>query len=971
MTHPAVDTPSPMQISEPPMSSRATHSDSGSQSDPSKDLQMIGVQEPSPISGDTISVIDSLKKQVATDRGVSIKKRMEENRQKLMVVTNQLHNLSKERINSKTSDPDKNVDLLTKRQKDALGMPNGLDVTNGEKDSNSSQEDSHASSAVLLGLSFGVKNAVRPIKLMEVKKLPPYTTWIFLDRNQRMTEDQSVVGRRRIYYDQTGGEALICSDSEEEVVEDEEEKKEFRDSEDYILRMTIQEVGLSDAVLDSLAQFFSRRPCDLKARYEILLKEEKAVRGSKKGDTEDNPQIQDSLFDKDLDAALDSFDNLFCRRCLVFDCRLHGCSQDLVFPAEKQFPWIYSDEEKVPCGTHCYRLALKSETNAAVSSPLPDDFEEKPNPSSGTAGGQTSPRKKPTGSSVGRRAKSNRSESASSNARNISESSESETRPRKDSTSIQHSSSPPKTKLVGKCGIRKRNSKRVAERVLVCMRKRQKKMAASDSDSVVSGRLWPRDMKLRSNSRKENEDASSSSQKKVKSLTAKKSRRKESPVQDSQKLVLAEVHDEPSSEMIKEPPVTGSDDTSRKEEFVDENICKQETIGDKCWKTIEKSLFTKGVEIFGRNSCLIARNLLNGMKTCAEVFQYMNCIENKLSCRAGDGANSLIEGHSKVDCNDTMGTEIRRRSRFLRRRGRVRRLKYTWKSAGYHSIRKRITERKDQPCRQYNPCTCQSACGKQCTCLLNGTCCEKYCGCPKSCKNRFRGCHCAKSQCRSRQCPCFAADRECDPDVCRNCWVSCGDGTLGVPSQRGDNYECRNMKLLLKQQQRYLTYETVQLPQLFLLHSELDRKMLSVINIILFPAGINADMPSVDDYIPDVQYGAYIWLCQFDSSVLLGRSDVSGWGAFLKFVLDAFRKGDKLKFANHSPDPNCYAKVIMVAGDHRVGIFAKERIGAGEELFYDYRYEPDRAPAWARKPDAPGSKKEDAAPSTGRAKKLA
>jgi hypothetical protein len=43
--------------------------------------------------------------------------------------------------------------------------------------------------------------------------------------------------------------------------------------------------------------------------------------------------------------------------------------------------------------------------------------------------------------------------------------------------------------------------------------------------------------------------------------------------------------------------------------------------------------------------------------------------------------------------------------------------------------------------------------------------------CPKSCKNRFRGCHCAKSQCRSRQCPCFAADRECDPDVCRNCWI--------------------------------------------------------------------------------------------------------------------------------------------------------------------------------------------------------
>lgn len=51
-----------------------------------------------------------------------------------------------------------------------------------------------------------------------------------------MTEDQSVVGRRRIYYDQNGGEALVCSDSEEEEIDKEEDKKEFVDSEDNIIR---------------------------------------------------------------------------------------------------------------------------------------------------------------------------------------------------------------------------------------------------------------------------------------------------------------------------------------------------------------------------------------------------------------------------------------------------------------------------------------------------------------------------------------------------------------------------------------------------------------------------------------------------------------------------------------------------------------------------------------------------------------
>lgn len=52
-----------------------------------------------------------------------------------------------------------------------------------------------------------------------------------------MEDDQSVAGKRRIYYDQIGGDANVINDSEEETEAPEEEKPHvFSEAEKRIIR---------------------------------------------------------------------------------------------------------------------------------------------------------------------------------------------------------------------------------------------------------------------------------------------------------------------------------------------------------------------------------------------------------------------------------------------------------------------------------------------------------------------------------------------------------------------------------------------------------------------------------------------------------------------------------------------------------------------------------------------------------------
>ena len=109
--------------------------------------------------------------------------RIGENKANLSTFTQRTYNLSKNRQNNTSKGTDLTPNLLTKRQDDALCTLHGVDVCPADKDGSNFQDESPLSSLnVILGGNLGAKNAIRPIKLPEVSKLPPYTTWIFLDR---------------------------------------------------------------------------------------------------------------------------------------------------------------------------------------------------------------------------------------------------------------------------------------------------------------------------------------------------------------------------------------------------------------------------------------------------------------------------------------------------------------------------------------------------------------------------------------------------------------------------------------------------------------------------------------------------------------------------------------------------------------------------------------------------------------------
>ncbi|KAJ3843454.1 hypothetical protein EV361DRAFT_211843 [Lentinula raphanica] len=223
-----------------------------------------------------------------------------------------------------------------------------------------------------------------------------------------------------------------------------------------------------------------------------------------------------------------------------------------------------------------------------------------------------------------------------------------------------------------------------------------------------------------------------------------------------------------------------------------------------------------------------------------------------------------------------------------------------------------------KPCHHKGTCDASH----NCTCHRKHAHCDRSCHCDlKACRRRWTGCSCArrktKRSCRTNECACYKAQRECDPELCGRC---------GARSDQSERDKCSNVSI----QRQYWK------------HTEVKPGTWGVGLFLLEPVESGE---FITEYVGEMTH----------QRTSLTRDEVSNhrkrsylYNLNGNYDLDSNFLGNESRYINHSDSPNCFARIMLVTGNYRIGIYAKTRLEPGIELFLDYGSDFFRIPTKAK-----------------------